>query len=257
MGAILGTWSLGLIIGVHTTAEHVSHLACLPNFKLRLLSGPAIGGFLARPAQEYPAWFGDVAFLQQFPYLLPNIVRAMFACGTCSDCLYFQIPAVLALIALPIVYLYLPETLRLPRPGQRADTEADDYTGVQLQQTPLVGSDIATAHKSPELTVHTTQFDMAEANASRPPSVSLMSRLQPAALRGYAPLEPSDEIGADASETLTVEIGQGADILNHSEGKPLTAHESTQGERSAPTLRQLLNQGLAMRSSAKHAHRLL
>ena len=59
-----------------------------------LLVGPAVGGFLARPAVQYPKVFGDSALLRQFPYLLPNLFTAL-----------------VAVIALVLVFLYFPETL--------------------------------------------------------------------------------------------------------------------------------------------------
>lgn len=40
------------------------------------ICGPAIGGFLARPATQYPSVFGGVQLFHKFPYLLPCLFQA-------------------------------------------------------------------------------------------------------------------------------------------------------------------------------------
>lgn len=40
--------------------------------------GPILGGLLADPAGNYPATFGSIAWLNQWPYALPNLVSAVF-----------------------------------------------------------------------------------------------------------------------------------------------------------------------------------
>ncbi|KAI9375684.1 major facilitator superfamily domain-containing protein [Aspergillus egyptiacus] len=40
--------------------------------------GPAFGGSLARPAEKYPEIFGNSRFFQTYPFVLPNIVSAVF-----------------------------------------------------------------------------------------------------------------------------------------------------------------------------------
>jgi MFS family permease len=39
--------------------------------------GPAFGGFFARPADQYPALFGDSVFFKQYPFALPNFVACL------------------------------------------------------------------------------------------------------------------------------------------------------------------------------------
>ncbi|PNY28139.1 membrane protein [Tolypocladium capitatum] len=40
--------------------------------------GPAFGGFLAQPARQYPALFGNIEYFKRFPYALPNLVATFF-----------------------------------------------------------------------------------------------------------------------------------------------------------------------------------
>jgi len=42
--------------------------------------GPSFGGFFARPAEQFPDLFGNNAFLKKYPFVLPNIVAAVFFC---------------------------------------------------------------------------------------------------------------------------------------------------------------------------------
>ena len=42
--------------------------------------GPSFGGFFARPAEQYPDLFGNNEFLKKYPFVLPNIVAAVFFC---------------------------------------------------------------------------------------------------------------------------------------------------------------------------------
>ncbi|KAF7331374.1 Major facilitator superfamily multidrug-resistance DHA1 sub-family [Mycena kentingensis (nom. inval.)] len=41
--------------------------------------GPMIGGLLAHPAETFPAWFGNSAFLKKYPYFLPCAIPATYA----------------------------------------------------------------------------------------------------------------------------------------------------------------------------------
>ena len=72
MALTTGAWSLGLVVG------------------------PAVGGMLSRPCQQYPSTFPPHAHpvLAAFPYLLPNLFSAA-----------------VALTAMVFVYIYFPETL--------------------------------------------------------------------------------------------------------------------------------------------------
>src|SRR5690606_21465266 len=38
--------------------------------------GPALGGALADPVNQYPGWFRKDGFLEEYPYALPNLVSA-------------------------------------------------------------------------------------------------------------------------------------------------------------------------------------
>ena len=38
--------------------------------------GPAIGGYLPRPAERFPHLFGNSALFREFPYLLPCLAAA-------------------------------------------------------------------------------------------------------------------------------------------------------------------------------------
>jgi MFS family permease len=70
MGIMLGCWSISFIIG------------------------PALGGILADPCQQYPGIFKGSGLFEQFPYLLPNL----FSAAVCA-------------VALVVVHCYVPETL--------------------------------------------------------------------------------------------------------------------------------------------------
>lgn len=45
-------------------------------------SGPIIGGITSDPAANYPSLFGGIAWLEKFPYALPNLISAVFL--TCA-----------------------------------------------------------------------------------------------------------------------------------------------------------------------------
>ena len=58
------------------------------------LLGPCIGGWLADTPSQFPSTVLDTISLRQFPYLLPNVVGALFA-----------------LLSGVTIYIYLPETV--------------------------------------------------------------------------------------------------------------------------------------------------
>ncbi|GAA0161455.1 secondary carrier transporter [Lithospermum erythrorhizon] len=58
-----------------------------------LIIGPAIGGFLAQPADKYPALFSADSLFGRFPYFLPSLIISLFA------------------LVVTIVSFKLPETL--------------------------------------------------------------------------------------------------------------------------------------------------
>eukprot|EP01039_Chlorochromonas_danica_P004742 gene4742-5193_t len=81
----------------HTKEHEVQAFGYLNGiWGLGMILGPAIGGFLARPAVLYPHAFSSTGFWGHFPYLMPCIV--------CS---------VIAFIAALGVWAFVPETLQL------------------------------------------------------------------------------------------------------------------------------------------------
>lgn len=81
--------------------------------------GPALGGFLAQPAQQYPGWFSKGAILglgglwENFPYFLPCTVA-----GT------------LASLSIVFGILFLPETLpRIVKERKRAQERSEASEG--------------------------------------------------------------------------------------------------------------------------------
>ncbi|XP_038710159.1 protein ZINC INDUCED FACILITATOR-LIKE 1-like isoform X2 [Tripterygium wilfordii] len=52
-----------------------------------LIIGPALGGFLAQPADKYPSIFSKESLFGRFPYLLPCLCISLFALGvTIASC---------------------------------------------------------------------------------------------------------------------------------------------------------------------------
>ncbi|EGD74952.1 hypothetical protein PTSG_07177 [Salpingoeca rosetta] len=65
------------------------------------LLGPATGAFLARPAQQFPAMFGDSAFFKKYPYLLPCLVGG-----------------IVCIVCFVLAFLFLEETMPRTREQQ-------------------------------------------------------------------------------------------------------------------------------------------
>jgi len=59
--------------------------------------GPIIGGSLSKPAERFPRWFGDNAFMKKYPYFLASAV-----------------PATFSLLALGTTIIFLKETIQNP-----------------------------------------------------------------------------------------------------------------------------------------------
>uniref|UniRef100_A0A7N0T7C4 Major facilitator superfamily (MFS) profile domain-containing protein n=2 Tax=Kalanchoe fedtschenkoi TaxID=63787 RepID=A0A7N0T7C4_KALFE len=53
---------------------------------LGLIIGPAIGGFLAQPAEKYPYWFPQGSLFGRFPYFLPCLVISALALVAVVSC---------------------------------------------------------------------------------------------------------------------------------------------------------------------------
>ncbi|KAF8661917.1 hypothetical protein HU200_056883 [Digitaria exilis] len=55
---------------------------------IALVVGPAIGGFLAQPAEKYPNLFSKESIFGRFPYFLPSFVISILAAGSCIACIW-------------------------------------------------------------------------------------------------------------------------------------------------------------------------
>ena len=73
------------------------------------LIGPSVGGWLADPVQQYPDQYDKDSFLIDVPFVLPNIVGAVFA-----------------LVATIAVYFFLPETRTVASSSNDDDDDDDD-----------------------------------------------------------------------------------------------------------------------------------
>ncbi|KAG7564345.1 Major facilitator superfamily domain [Arabidopsis suecica] len=51
-----------------------------------LILGPAIGGYLAQPAEKYPSIFSQSSVFGRFPYFLPSFVISVYATGVLIAC---------------------------------------------------------------------------------------------------------------------------------------------------------------------------
>lgn len=67
------------------------------SFNIGVLIGPIMGGLLSNPATAYPRVFGNVQLLRNYPYLLPNLIAAI----------YLAITTLLVFFNMHEVYLYL------------------------------------------------------------------------------------------------------------------------------------------------------
>ncbi|KAJ1283350.1 hypothetical protein BS78_03G121900 [Paspalum vaginatum] len=55
---------------------------------ISLVTGTAIGGFLAQPAQKYPNLFSEESIFGRFPYFLPCFVISVLAAGSYIACIW-------------------------------------------------------------------------------------------------------------------------------------------------------------------------
>ncbi|CAN0839705.1 Protein ZINC INDUCED FACILITATOR-LIKE 1 [Linum grandiflorum] len=56
-----------------------------------LIVGPALGGFLAQPAVNYPTLFSKDSFFGRFPYFLPSLAISVFAFGVTIASLWLPV----------------------------------------------------------------------------------------------------------------------------------------------------------------------
>eukprot|EP00903_Cladosiphon_okamuranus_P005915 g5848.t1 len=105
--AILSRFVLGMLNGMTPAIRTITYEVCGTNQHVvqamaymdgaraaTFVLGSAMGGLLVQPADHYPGVFSSTGLFRKFPFLLPNLV------GVCS-----------ALLMLPIVIAYVPETL--------------------------------------------------------------------------------------------------------------------------------------------------
>ncbi|KAF8661916.1 hypothetical protein HU200_056882 [Digitaria exilis] len=85
---------------------------------IALVIGPAIGGFLAQPAEKYPNLFSKKSIFGRFPYFLPSFVISILAAGSCIAC------------------IWLPETLHF---HDDEKVEATDELKAQVADSNLQG----------------------------------------------------------------------------------------------------------------------
>lgn len=61
-------------------------------WSLGSIFGPSFGGFFARPAQNFPALFGNNRFFLNFPFALPNIIASfLFMIGISTGFLFLRV----------------------------------------------------------------------------------------------------------------------------------------------------------------------
>ncbi|KDO40632.1 hypothetical protein CISIN_1g0412731mg, partial [Citrus sinensis] len=99
-----------------------------------LIIGPAVGGFLAQPAEKYPKAFSKESMFGKFPYFLPCLCMSLFA------------------FAVTIASCWIPETLhKHNEDGVSLDVSCDaleSACGSNAEFKQDEGSEEATAKKS-------------------------------------------------------------------------------------------------------------
>jgi MFS family permease len=56
-----------------------------------LILGPAIGGYLAQPAEKYPNIFSQSSVFGRFPYFLPSLVISVYATAVLIACWWLPV----------------------------------------------------------------------------------------------------------------------------------------------------------------------
>ncbi|XP_065178177.1 uncharacterized protein LOC135808864 [Sycon ciliatum] len=118
--AVFTRFLTGLFNGIVGTSKAVLSEVCdnsnqaqaltllTASFNLGLIVGPAVGGFLAEPARQYPSTFGGSSFLKLFPYVLPSMVSLA-----------------LCIFGFVVMFKFLPETLASKRKYKKVGGGAD------------------------------------------------------------------------------------------------------------------------------------
>jgi hypothetical protein len=61
------------------------------SFGIGQIVGPALGGLLAKPAENYPSLFGNIPLFKTYPYLLPCLVGSFFSIfGVCIGFFFLE-----------------------------------------------------------------------------------------------------------------------------------------------------------------------
>ncbi|XP_030548317.1 protein ZINC INDUCED FACILITATOR-LIKE 1-like isoform X1 [Rhodamnia argentea] len=80
-----------------------------------LIIGPALGGYLAQPAEKFPSVFSKESVFGRFPYFLPCLAISLFA------------------FAVSIASCWLPETLHVHHGSSELDESCEDVETASLQ----------------------------------------------------------------------------------------------------------------------------
>uniref|UniRef100_A0A453HQB6 Major facilitator superfamily (MFS) profile domain-containing protein n=1 Tax=Aegilops tauschii subsp. strangulata TaxID=200361 RepID=A0A453HQB6_AEGTS len=75
-----------------------------------LIIGPALGGYLALPAEKYPNIFSPDSLFGRFPYFLPCLCTSVFAAIVLISCIWMPV------LCIPILFAY-PYMTYLSGPG--------------------------------------------------------------------------------------------------------------------------------------------
>ncbi|XP_039131815.1 protein ZINC INDUCED FACILITATOR 1-like [Dioscorea cayenensis subsp. rotundata] len=98
--AIATKFLLGCFNGILGTMKAYSSEVCRPEHQalgvslcnsgwgIGLVIGPAVGGYLAQPAESFPNIFSKDSLFGRFPYFLPCLIISLFAVGVCIVCIW-------------------------------------------------------------------------------------------------------------------------------------------------------------------------
>ncbi|KAL6905685.1 hypothetical protein ACP4OV_003286 [Aristida adscensionis] len=98
--AITTRFLLGALNGMLAPIKAYSIEVCRPEHQalglsivstawgIGLVIGPAIGGYFAQPAKQYPNIFSDNSVFARFPYLLPCLCISLFAVVVLASCIW-------------------------------------------------------------------------------------------------------------------------------------------------------------------------